>query len=82
LYSDSADKRYCAGLGRKKKEGQILAGFALRTQSGVERARAKLAEKNLDLVVLNMSNEEGSGFGHDTNRITIIDKNNNIDKFE
>lgn len=75
-------KDIAAELGRMKKDSQILAGFALETHSGIEHARAKLERKNLDLVVLNMSNEEGSGFGHDTNRITIIDKNNNIDKFE
>jgi phosphopantothenoylcysteine decarboxylase/phosphopantothenate--cysteine ligase len=36
----------------------------------------------LDLIVLNSLKEEGAGFGHDTNKITIIDRNNNIDKFE
>jgi len=75
-------KDIAAELGRIKNESQIVAGFALETHSGIEHAMAKLKKKNLDLVVLNMSNEEGSGFGYDTNRITIIDKNNNIDKFE
>ncbi len=69
-------------LGKVKKSSQILVGFALETHSGVEHAIAKLKRKNLDLIVLNMSNEKGSGFGHDTNRITLIDRNNNIDKFE
>lgn len=75
-------KDIAAELGKIKRDNQILAGFALETHSGPEHAMAKLKKKNLDLVVLNMSNEEGSGFGHDTNRITIIDRNNNIDKFE
>ncbi len=75
-------KDIAAELGKLKRDNQILAGFALETHSGPEHAMAKLKKKNLDLVVLNMSNEEGSGFGHDTNRITIIDRNNNIDKFE
>ena len=36
----------------------------------------------MDLIVLNSLNEDGAGFGHDTNMITIFDRNNNIDKFE
>jgi phosphopantothenoylcysteine decarboxylase/phosphopantothenate--cysteine ligase len=69
-------------LGMNKKPNQILAGFALETDNEYENAKAKLERKNLDLIVLNMANEEGAGFSHDTNRITIIDKYNNIDKFE
>jgi phosphopantothenoylcysteine decarboxylase/phosphopantothenate--cysteine ligase len=42
----------------------------------------KLFRKNLDIIVLNSLNESGAGFGYDTNKITIIDKYNNIDKFE
>jgi phosphopantothenoylcysteine decarboxylase / phosphopantothenate---cysteine ligase len=69
-------------LGKMKKASQFLAGFALETDNEIENARGKLARKNLDMVVLNSLNEEGAGFGYDTNRITIIDRNNNIDKFE
>lgn len=64
-----------AGLGRNKKDGQLLVGFALETHNEEEHARQKLAGKNLDLVVLNSLNNEGAGFGHDTNKITIMDKN-------
>jgi phosphopantothenoylcysteine decarboxylase/phosphopantothenate--cysteine ligase len=71
-----------AQLGREKKPSQLVAGFALETDNGIEYARQKLISKNLDLIILNTQGEEGSGFGYDTNRITIIDKNNNIDKFE
>jgi phosphopantothenoylcysteine decarboxylase/phosphopantothenate--cysteine ligase len=70
-----------AALGKLKKPGQILAGFALETHNAVINAKEKLVKKNLDLIVLNNPKEEGAGFGHDTNRITIIDRNNNIDKF-
>ena len=71
-----------ACLGKMKKEGQILAGFALETDNEIRNATAKLKKKNLDLIILNSLRDEGAGFGHDTNRITIIDSNNNIDKFE
>jgi phosphopantothenoylcysteine decarboxylase/phosphopantothenate--cysteine ligase len=69
-------------LGALKKSSQILAGFALETDNELDNAKSKLARKNLDLIVLNSLKEEGAGFGYNTNRITIIDKNNNIDKFE
>jgi len=71
-----------SALGKMKKESQILAGFALETDNETENAKLKLKRKNLDLVVLNSLKEKGAGFEHDTNRITIIDKYNNIDKFE
>ena len=48
----------------------------------LENAREKLLRKNLDIIVLNSLKEKGAGFGYDTNKITIIDKYNNIDKFE
>jgi phosphopantothenoylcysteine decarboxylase/phosphopantothenate--cysteine ligase len=71
-----------AELGKMKKNDQLIAGFALETDNELENAISKLKRKNLDLIVLNSLREKGAGFGFDTNRITIIDKNNNIDKFE
>jgi phosphopantothenoylcysteine decarboxylase/phosphopantothenate--cysteine ligase len=71
-----------ATLGGMKKRSQFLAGFALETDNEISNATAKLKRKNLDIIVLNSLREKGAGFGHDTNRITIIDKYNNIDKFE
>jgi phosphopantothenoylcysteine decarboxylase / phosphopantothenate---cysteine ligase len=71
-----------AELGRMKKSSQILAGFALETGNEINNAKAKIKRKNLDVIVLNSLREKGAGFGYDTNRITIIDKYNNIDKFE
>lgn len=71
-----------AALGKAKKPSQIVAGFALETTSGLKEAKEKLQRKNLDLIILNSLREKGAGFGHDTNRITIIDKNNIIGKFE
>jgi phosphopantothenoylcysteine decarboxylase/phosphopantothenate--cysteine ligase len=69
-------------LGKSKKPSQIVAGFALETDNEIENAISKLVRKNLDLIILNSLADKGAGFGYDTNRITIIDKYNNIDKFE
>jgi len=71
-----------AQLGEMKKSSQLLAGFALETNNEVKNATLKLKKKNLDFIVLNSLIDSGAGFGHDTNLITIIDKYNNIDKFE
>ncbi len=69
-------------LGELKRENQILAGFALETMNEKENAWKKLKSKNLDFIVLNSLNDVGAGFGVDTNKITIIDKNNNQEDFE
>jgi len=62
-------------LGSQKKEGQLLAGFALETNDEEKNAVEKLKKKNLDFIVLNSLNDEGAGFKKDTNKITIIDRN-------
>ncbi|MDX2002558.1 MAG: bifunctional phosphopantothenoylcysteine decarboxylase/phosphopantothenate--cysteine ligase CoaBC [Chitinophagales bacterium] len=69
-------------LGQKKTKGQILVGFALETENEETNARQKLEKKNLDLVVLNSLNDKGAGFGHDTNKITVIDRKGNAKLFE
>jgi phosphopantothenoylcysteine decarboxylase/phosphopantothenate--cysteine ligase len=69
-------------LGKSRKKSQFLAGFALETHNELVNAAVKLKRKNLDIIVLNSLQEAGAGFGFDTNKITIIDRNNNIDKFE
>ena len=61
-------------LGEKKYNGQLLVGFALETTNEKENALGKLKSKNADLIVLNSLNDEGAGFGHDTNKITIFEK--------
>jgi phosphopantothenoylcysteine decarboxylase/phosphopantothenate--cysteine ligase len=61
-------------LGETKREGQILVGFALETNNERAHALGKLTSKNADLIVLNSLNDPGAGFGHDTNKITIFDK--------
>ena len=69
-------------LGQKKNEDQILVGFALETNNELENAWGKLKRKNLDFIVLNSLNDAGAGFQVDTNKITIIDKDNNQQIFE
>ena len=74
-------KDIAAELGRLKNKKQIIVGFALETQDEIKNASSKLKRKNLDFIVLNSLNNKGSGFKTDTNKITIIDKNNKITKF-
>ncbi|WNJ20825.1 bifunctional phosphopantothenoylcysteine decarboxylase/phosphopantothenate--cysteine ligase CoaBC [Pontibacter sp. G13] len=62
-------------VGAIKREDQTLVGFALETQNEQANAEGKLKRKNLDLIVLNSLNDKGAGFGHDTNQVTIIDRN-------
>jgi len=64
-------------LGKQKREGQILVGFALETENEEQYAIGKLQSKNLDLIVLNSLNDAGAGFKGDTNKITLIDKHLN-----
>lgn len=69
-------------LGEKKKKNQFLVGFALETDHEIENAKKKIKSKNLDLIVLNSLNDKGAGFGFDTNKITLIDRNNKMVRFE
>ena len=57
----------------KVKGARTLVGFALETNDEQANAEKKLAEKNLDMIVLNSLRDEGAGFGHDTNKVTFID---------
>ena len=70
-----------AAMGRLKKD-QFLVGFALETNDGIKNAKSKLHKKNLDLIVLNNLQDKGAGFGTDTNKVTLIDKNEKITTFE
>lgn len=57
---------------KARPKGMIAVGFALETDDLIKNAKAKLASKKLHLIVANSAREAGSGFGHDTNRVTII----------
>ncbi|HIY00144.1 MAG TPA: bifunctional phosphopantothenoylcysteine decarboxylase/phosphopantothenate--cysteine ligase CoaBC [Candidatus Dorea intestinigallinarum] len=59
-------------LGQHKRPGQFLCGFSMETQNMLENSRAKLARKNLDMIVANNLKVQGAGFGTDTNVVTII----------
>jgi phosphopantothenoylcysteine decarboxylase/phosphopantothenate--cysteine ligase len=61
-----------AGLGARKRPGQVLVGFAAETTDLVDNAAAKLRAKRVDFVVANDVSASGVGFGHDTNAVTIV----------
>lgn len=71
-----------AGLGKIKQPGQLLVGFALETNNEQQNAFAKLQKKNLDFIVLNSLNDPGAGFQTDTNKISIINRDNKTINFE
>jgi len=66
----------------KIKENQFLVGFALETDNEVNNAKGKLNRKNLDLIVLNSLQDKGAGFKSDTNKVTLIDKEENMISYE
>ncbi len=61
-----------SSLGKIKQPGQTLVGFALETNNELVNATAKLAAKNADMIVLNSLRDAGAGFGHDTNKVTLL----------
>ncbi len=69
-------------VGAKRHDGQILVGFALETDNEEEHARAKLEKKNLDMIVLNSLQDKGAGFGTDTNKVKILERNGAINAYE
>ena len=69
-------------LGQRKKPEQIIVGFALETDNELDNAKAKLQNKNIDIIVLNSLRHKGAGFATDTNKITILDRNGIIREYE
>ncbi len=69
-------------IGERKSSHQTLIGFALETDNEIENAKSKLERKNLDAIVLNSLKDKWAGFGTDTNKVRIIDKQNNVKEFE
>ena len=69
-------------VGEQKKADQLTIGFALETTNELVNAQNKLKSKNADLIILNSLNDEGAGFNVDSNKITMIDKNGQIEAFE
>ena len=70
-----------AWAGVNKQAGQFLVGFALETNDALQHAKNKIVSKNLDAIVVNSLENEGAGFGHDTNKIAILSKDDQITDF-
>ena len=66
-------------LGENKKDDQFLCGFSMETQNMLENSREKLAKKNVDMIVANNLKVAGAGFGTDTNIVTMITKDKEIE---
>lgn len=69
-------------LGQQKQPNQLMVGFALETDNEVANALGKIQSKNLDLIVLNSLQNKGAGFGHDTNQVSIIQKDGTMVDFD
>lgn len=72
------NKDIAASLGSMKREDQVLIGFALETSDEMVHAEEKLKRKNFDFIVLNSLQDEGAGFQHDTNKISILEKSGEV----
>jgi phosphopantothenoylcysteine decarboxylase / phosphopantothenate---cysteine ligase len=75
-------KDILASVGGKKRKGQVLVGFALETENEFKNASKKLNTKNLDFIVLNTLKDKGAGFGTHTNKVTFVEAENKITKFD
>ena len=71
-----------ATLGLTKRTEQFAVGFALETTNELAHARDKLHRKNFDLVVLNSLRDAGAGFGHDTNKVSVLDRAGRVVTFD
>lgn len=73
-----ANPDIAATLGELKNPSQLLVGFALETGEGITEAKKKIQNKNLDTIILNSLQDKGAGFGGETNKVTIIDRDGSI----
>lgn len=71
-----------ATLGKSKRAGQVLVGFALETDNGKVNAEEKLSRKNLDMIVLNSLADAGAGFGTDTNKVSVFFADSNLETLD
>ena len=69
-------------FGQQKRPNQLMVGFALETDNEVANAIGKIQSKNLDMIVLNSLQNVGAGFGHDTNKISIIKRDGTMIDFD
>ena len=75
-------KDIAAELGKIKKKGQLMVVFALETENFAANAQSKLMRNNLDFIVLNSLKDKGAGFGFDTNKVTFMDTEGTVERFE
>ena len=71
-------KDILATLGKQRREGQLITGFALETENEMENAKGKLHNKNIDIIVLNSMNNPKAGFNKPTNQVTMMDREGNV----
>jgi phosphopantothenoylcysteine decarboxylase/phosphopantothenate--cysteine ligase len=69
-------------MGSTKSGNQFLVGFALETDDGMASAQSKLERKHLDAIVLNSLADDGAGFSHDTNKVTVLFRDTKSVSFE
>ena len=67
-------------MGERKERGQIHIGFALETHLDLDQVRDKMKRKNFDLIVANTLEDDGAGFGTETNRVTLLSRDGTIDQ--
>jgi len=70
-----------AEIGASKKSDQVVVGFALETNNEYQFATDKLKAKNADMIILNSLNDVGAGFIHDTNKITVFNKDGSVNEY-
>ena len=68
-------------IGEKRKNNQVICGFSMETNNLIENSKKKLTSKKCNMIIANNLNDDGAGFGVDTNKVTIITKDN-IEEFE
>ena len=71
-----------ATLGSWKRPNQYFVGFALESNAGFEEAKRKMAQKNLNAIVLNSLLDKGAGFACETNKVTLFDREGGIEAYE
>ena len=75
-------KDIAASLGKFKEQAQVMIGFALETENGLQQAKNKLERKKFDMIVLNSLEDEGAGFGHDTNKVQFVFPSGQVEAHE
>ncbi len=66
----------------KNKGNKKIIGFSLETENIIKNSKAKLKNKNLDLIIANNPTEEGAGFAHDTNKVSIINSAGKVENLD